>query len=250
MSKITFLVAPLLCIGRTDLWYAFAACISQQLNRPFTLDVAINHDDFKQRLKSADLIYCPPAYCEDLLKLNAFRPLCQPTNLYEEVAILASPFAQRKVLNGLDGCAVATVRKSYQEKLGRSLLKRKQINPARIVHYENWSAVVGSLLDQNIDYAIVDKHYLNQINGYDRKALSVLATSDTRKAFNMLAAGGQLRLRMDELQEAVLAMHLTPEGSNILKQLGTRRWRRVNHDSLHAMLKLLNKNYIPRLLEI
>ena len=249
MSKITLLVAPELCIGRTDLWYAFASCISKQLKRPFTLDIATGHDDFKRRTQSADLIYCPPGYCEELLKLNTFKPLCQPANLYEEVAILASPFAQRKTLNGLDGCTVLTVDNSYQEKLGRSLLKRKHIQPARINYQANWNDVIASLFERENDYAIIDKHFLKQLNEYDRKALTVLATSDTKKAFNMMAAGGQFYLMMGELQEAMLAMHLTGEGRRVLKQLGTQRWRKIDHGNLHSMLGFLNKRYTPQPIE-
>ena len=250
MSKITLLVAPELCIGRTDLWYAFASCISKQLKHPFTLDIATDHDDFRHRTRSADLIYCPPGYCEELLKLNAFKPLCQPANLYEEVAILASPFAQRKTLNGLDGCTVSTVSNSYQEKLGRSLLKRKMIHPACINYQANWNDVINSLFERENDYAIIDKHFLKRLNEYDRKALTLLATSDTKKAFNLMAAGGQLYFMMSELQEAVLAMHLTDEGQRVLKQLGARRWRKVNYDNLHAMLGFLNKRYTPQPIEV
>ena len=224
MSSLEFMVCPHDTAKEPDRWYRFAQYLSQHLGTPVHFSVALDFDEFHQRMAEADLLYANPSDTVKLVTQNGFCPVARVIEQSDEVVFVAHPSVDSPSLNLIDGKAIATVTSMLASKLGLQVLHREGVTPGEIVDRPTWLSVMSAVAKGNPAYGIVYKDTYDEMAKSTKSMVNAFAASDEKLAFHSFVVGSGAMAYTDILATLLPTMAADPKGQEVLQALHIPGW--------------------------
>lgn len=227
MSKLTLMVCPHDTAKAPERWFRFVQYLNYSLNCGVHLEVSLDFKDFHQKLDQADLVYANPADTIRLVNEKGYTAIARPSNLHDEIVVVANLDVANPTLSSLQGAAIATVTHLLPTKIALHTLKQRGIEPGTLLHRDSWLSVVKAVWSNEASYGIVYKDTFDELSEKSKAMVNVLFQSEQRLAFHSLVLAPQAMKHGDRLSQALLAMNTSEQGKAVLDALQIDHWRPV-----------------------
>ncbi len=238
------LVCPHDTASDPDRWYLLVQYLAQKLDTRLNFSIMLDFADFAAHLPTADMVYANPVNTLNLMG-EGFAVLARPANLYDEVVFVSNHDIPNPTLDVLEGAQLASVENLLPTKLALHLLKGKGIEPAGILPYDSWTAVIGALWRGEAQYGLVYKDTYDELSEQGKQMVNAFYVSQEKAAFHSFVAGRNALPQKDTIQRILLDMVTDERGIEILHELRIPQWEEVNLDDL-GQVKYILETYQVR----
>ncbi|TVQ07209.1 MAG: hypothetical protein EA368_14855 [Leptolyngbya sp. DLM2.Bin27] len=235
MRSLEFMVCPHDTAKDPDRWFHFAQYLSQHLGTPVHFSVALDFDEFHQRMAEADFIYANPSDTVTLATNRGFNLVAKVIDQSDEVVFVAHPSVSNPSLNLIDGSAIATVTSMLATKLALQLLHRQGITPGQIVDRPTWLGVMNAVAKGTPTYGIIYKDTYDAMANSTKSMVNAFAVSAERLAFHTFAVGPAALAHRETLTTLLTTMATDPKGQAVLQGLHIEGWEGVSPEDLNPI---------------
>ncbi|HSM82003.1 MAG TPA: PhnD/SsuA/transferrin family substrate-binding protein [Nodosilinea sp.] len=241
MISLEYMVCPHDTAKDPDRWFHFAQYLSQHLGVPVHFSVALDFDEFHQRMVQADLVYANPSDTLALVNQNHFSLLAKVVNQSDEVVFVAHPSVPSPSLNLLDGHDVAAVGSMLATQVALQLLHRQGITPARIVDRPTWLSVMAAVAKGEPAYGIVYKDTYDEMARSTKAMTQLVAVSEERLAFHSLVVSPRAVPHRAALETLLTTMATDAKGQDVLQALHVEGWEALAPEALTPIRELVGQ---------
>ncbi|MTJ07389.1 MULTISPECIES: phosphate/phosphite/phosphonate ABC transporter substrate-binding protein [unclassified Anabaena] len=242
MDKLNLMVCPHDTAKNPDRWFRFAQYLSQNLDQIVHFELALDFQEFHQKMNDADIVYGNPADTMNLLK-NNFISVARPSNLYDEVVFIAHHDLDNPSLESFQGSNLVSVVSMLATKIGLNALETQGIKPAELIDKSTWLAVIKAIANKETDAMLgfVYKDTYEQLGEATKSLVKYIATSQEKKAFHQLVLSSKAIQIQKNLASILLEMKQNSKGKDILDELNIEQWMIPTESEIDAIKQIIAK---------
>ncbi|MEA5578350.1 phosphate/phosphite/phosphonate ABC transporter substrate-binding protein [Anabaena sp. UHCC 0451] len=242
MDKLNLMVCPHDTAKKPDRWFRFAQYLSLNLEQTVHLELAMDFQEFHQKMNDADIVYGNPS---DTIKLlnNNFISVARPSNLYDEVVFIAHPDLDNPSLQSFQGSKLVSVASMLATKVGLNALEDKGIQHAELIDKPTWLAVVKAIANKETEASLgfVYKDTYEELGGTTKSLVKYIATSEQKKVFHQMVLSSKANKIHQKLTSILLEMDQNPKGKDILNELNIEKWIMTTESEIDTIKQLVAK---------
>ena len=237
MNKMIMMVCPHDTAKNPDRWFRLVQYLNSHLDDiSIHLDLALDFQEFNNKMNQADLVYANPNQSLEL-KENGYSSFVRPSNIYDEVVFIANPEMPNPTLESFQGETVATVINTLTTKLAMSILGDMGVKPAQLVNNLSWLAVIKKV-SQNTPLGFVYKDTYEELSETTKKMITKVGVSSVNKLFHQFNLGGKAMAYKPNLEKLFLGMDTDNKGKDVLQELNIQSWKIPTQEEIETMEKL------------
>lgn len=241
MKKITMMVCPHDTAKNPDRWFRFVQYLNRNLNElSIHLDISLDFQEFQGKMNQADLVYANPNHSLELMG-NGYSPLVRPTNVYDEVVLIANPELDNPTLESFQGADVATVINTLTTKLAIYTLSLSGIKPGQLLDNLSWLGVIKSVSQQKPPLGFVYKDTYEELSETTKKMIRQVGVSSVKKVFHQFNIAERAIAHKANLEKILQEMDSDDTGKNVLEELNIQSWRIPTPEETEAIEKMASQ---------
>lgn len=242
MNKLTLMVCPHDTAKKPDRWFRFAQYLSLHTDVIVHFELAMDFQEFHQKMKDADIVYANPADTITLLA-NNFISVARSRNLYDEVVFIANHQLNNPSLESFQGSKLVSVRSMLATKVGLNTLESQGIKPSAVIDKPTWLAVIKAIANQETDASLgfVYKDTYDELGEATKNLVHYISTSEQKTAFHQLVLSSKATQIQENLTSILLGMNENPKGKDILQELNIEQWIIPQQSEIDAMKQVVAK---------
>lgn len=237
MDRWTLAVCPHDTADNPERWFLFAQYLNQRLQGVrIGFQPVDGFAEFRALMRHADLVYANPQDSHALCTQYAFQPLMRPSNLFDEVVIIANAELGDASLADIAGREVASVPTMLPtcQALAR-LSDAAGVRPAAIRACDSWLGVMNAVRRGRTPYGFVYRDYFDGLGEMSQRMVRVVEKTDTRSIQHTFVVGGKGRPRRRVIGELLASMHRDEQGRECLRALSMASLTRVDAAALERI---------------
>jgi phosphonate transport system substrate-binding protein len=225
MDKLTLMVCPHDTAKNPDRWFRFAQYLSLNLGVVVRFELAMDFQEFHQKMNDADIVYANPADTITLLQ-NNFISVARSSNLYDEVVFIANPNLNHPSLESFQGSKLLSVVSMLATKIGLNALESQGIKPATVMDKPSWLAVIKAIANQETEASLgfVYKDTYDELGEATKNMVKYISTSEQKIAFHQIVLSAKATQIQDSLTSLIVEMDQNSKGKDILNDLNIEKW--------------------------
>jgi phosphonate transport system substrate-binding protein len=225
MDKLTLMVCPHDTAKKPDRWFRFAQYLSLNLHATVHFELAMDFQEFRQKMNDADIVYANPGDSVTLLN-NNFISVARSSNLYDEVVFIAHNELNNPSLASFQGAKLLSVMSMLATKVGLNTLESQRIKPLEVIDKPTWLAVVKAVANQENDASLgfVYKDTYEELGETTKSLVKYIGTSEQKTVFHQLVLAPKATQIQKSLTSVLLEMNQNPKGKDILNELNIEQW--------------------------
>jgi phosphonate transport system substrate-binding protein len=242
MDKLNLMVCPHDTAKKPDRWFRFAQYLSQNLDQVVHFELAMDFQEFHQKMNDADIVYANPGDTVNLLN-NNFISVARSTNLYDEVVFIAHPDLDNPSLQSFQGSKVVSVSKMVATKVGLNALEIQGITPSEVIDKPSWLAVIKAIANKETDASLgfVYKDTYDELGETTKNLVKYIATSERKTIFHEIVLASKVTQIQNTLTSILLEMNQNPKGKDILNELNIEQWIVPTESEIDTIKQLVAK---------
>jgi len=242
--SLQFTVSPDFPPVQLAQWYLFNTWLQKATNLPIHLEMYSDFEAQRKAIKEdkVDLIYANPYDAATLVREKGFTALTRPTNKKDEAVIITRADAPyNKVEELKPGTRVAIGNDPTINLLGFMMLEPAELshNNVEIRKADTYAGVARLVIQGEADIAFMLKEAMDKLTNLTRHQLKVLVESQIEDLHHTFLASPRVKELHDKILNALLGMHETPQGAEILKGLEISSWTPISEDEMEFMINLV-----------
>ncbi len=238
MERLTLAVCPHDTASNPERWFLFTQYLNQRLQGVRVgFEPVDGFADFRDLMLRADLVYANPQDSHVLCTEHGFQPLARPSNLFDEVVIIADPELGEVSLRDIAGQMVASVPTMLPtcQALAR-LSDAAGVRPAAIRACDSWLGVMNAVRRGRTPYGFVYRDYFDGLGMMSQRMVRVVEKTDTRSIQHTFVIGGsQGRLYRRGIAALLSSMHEDGQGRERLQALSMACLESVDEAALERI---------------
>ncbi len=237
MDRWTLAVCPHDTADNPERWFLFAQYLNQRLRGVrIGFQPVDGFADFRAMMLHAELVYANPQDSHLLCTGHGFQPLMRPTNLFDEVVIIASPELDNASLEDIAGRGVASVPTMLPtcQALAR-LSDAAGVRPAAIYPCDSWLGVMNAVHRGRAPYGFVYRDFFDGLGVVSQRMVRVVEKTDTRSIQHTFVVGGKGRAQRRAIGDVLSSMHEDEQGRERLRALSMTRLASVDDAALERI---------------
>ncbi len=239
MERLQLIVCPHDTADDPERWFVFTQYLNQRLEGVrIGFGPVDGFDAFRERMARTDLVYANPQDAHRLSVDHGHRLLMSPSNLFDEVVIVASPNQDADSLAAIDGQTVATVPELLPTCQALASLRAAGVRPAALHPCDSWLSVMNAVARRQAPFGFVYRDYFDRLGHFSRRMVRVLQRGDTRSARHALLTGTRAAPWNEPLGRLLAGMHEDPAGRRCLDSLGIASWEPPHPTTLERIDEL------------
>jgi hypothetical protein len=242
MDKLNLMVCPHDTAKNPDRWFRFAQYLSLNIDQTVHLELAMDFQEFHQKMNDADIVYGNPSDTINLLK-NNFISVARSSNLYDEVVFIAHPDLDNPSLESFQGSKLVSVASMLATKVGLNALETQGIKTAEVIDKPTWLAVIKAIANKETEASLgfVYKDTYEELGAATKSLVKYIATSAQKKVFHQLVLSSKATQIHKKLTSTVLEMNQNPKGKDILGELNIEQWIVPTESEIDTIKQLVAK---------
>lgn len=225
-------------------WFIFNTWLQNTLQERVRLEL---HDSFSQQQEAiqadgVDMIYANPADAALLVREKGFVGVARPANQADEAVIVVADTSAAQSVEDLESTIkVALTAQPDVNTMGMIMLEPADVSPDTVTKLERdtYVLVAKALMDGEADVGFFLKDAYENLSSIVKSKLRVLVTSDIQVVRHGLLLGPKMQQHRDALLEALLTMHTTDSGKEMLSGLGFDAWEEFHAEDVEFMIDLM-----------
>lgn len=240
MNKLTLMVCPHDTAKKPDRWFRFAQYLSLNLDATVHFELAMDFQEFRQKMNDADIVYANPGDTVSLLH-NNFISVARSSNLYDEVVFVAHPDLDNPSLQSFQGSKLVSVVNMVATKVGLNALEVQGIKPSEVIDKPSWLAVVKAIANKETDASLgfVYKDTYDELGETTKSLVKYIATSERKTVFHELVLASKAMQIQKSLTSVLLEMNQNPKGKDILNELNIEQWIIPNESEIEKLKQVV-----------
>lgn len=245
LGKLNFL-ANLQNSGQLNGWYFFNTYLQRHLQREIHLDLVHAAWDNELRPSRNQLVFAQPFQATLLALEYGFKIVARPTDLADEVTILARAEDERKQLSEFAGATVVTASaQSFVYLLGRFLLDEAGLHSNTLQYRFSGHEIkaIRNLTEGDADLLFLSSENFKSLSSLTRRRLRVLEETDSGLAFHAFCLAPEFEDCSPLLLTTLTEMAVDGKGQQVLKDLGFTGWNQPENEEIE-MLSMIYQRYV------
>ncbi len=244
MTIFQMTVSPDFPPNRIAGWYIFNTWFQKATGLNIHLELYTDFEGQRQAVEEdrVDIIYANPYDAAILIREKGFEALARPKGKVDEAVVVTRTDAPYNTVDDLKpGLHLAATNDPAVYLLGMMMLEPAELDAEnlQIQQVESYPIAAKLLLQDKADLAFFQKEAFDKLSSLTREQLKVLVESQIGDLFHTFLVGPRLTEHKEALREALLHMHETPKGKDVLASLDIEGWENVSPAEANFMINLI-----------
>ncbi len=239
-----FTVSPDFPPTRLPSWYLFNTWLQKSTGLPIHLEMFTDFESQREAIANdkIDLIYANPYDAAMLVREKGFTPLVRPKDSMDEAVILApadSPYGEVEDLKS--GIRVAVTNDPAVNLLGMMMLEPAELHSGNIeiIKVDSYQAAIRKVLQGEAEIAFLLKNSMIRLSKLVQNQLKIIVESQIGDLYHTFLASTTLGEHADTIKKALLDMHNSPKGREVLEGLEIPAWEEITPEETDFMINLI-----------